>query len=113
MALGASTRSGFVSMVEYTAPVFWLFFLMVGLSVFVLRVLRSPGETAFVVPFFPVTPAVFCLICLYMLYSALIYTGLGAIIGLGVLASGIPLLILNQKRRAIGHAEDETQKKEP
>ena len=113
VALGASTRRGFVSMVEYTAPVFWLFFLMVGLSVFVLRGLRSPGETAFVVPFFPVTPAVFCVICLYMLYSALIYTGLGAIIGLGVLASGIPLLMLNQKRRAIGHAEDETQEKEP
>ena len=112
VALGTSTRSGFVVMVEYTAPVFWLFFLMVGVSVFLLRTMRSPGENAFVVPFFPVIPAVFCLICLYMLYSSLVYTGLGAIIGMGVLASGIPLLVLNQKRRAIGQAGDETQEKE-
>ncbi len=35
--LGAGTRDGFVTMVEYTAPVFWLFSLMVGTSIFILR----------------------------------------------------------------------------
>jgi amino acid transporter len=36
--LGALARKGFVTMVEYTAPVFWCFFLLAGLSLFVLRV---------------------------------------------------------------------------
>src|SRR5690606_32221112 len=37
IALGTATRSGFVTMVEYTAPVFWFFFLLVGISLFILR----------------------------------------------------------------------------
>lgn len=37
VALGAVTRSGFATMVDYTAPVFWFFFVLTGLSLFVLR----------------------------------------------------------------------------
>jgi amino acid transporter len=36
-ALGGWTRNGFATMVEYTAPVFWLFLLLTGVSLFVLR----------------------------------------------------------------------------
>ena len=45
LGLGTLTRSGFATMVEYTAPVFWFFFLLVGLSLFVLR-RKNPTETA-------------------------------------------------------------------
>ena len=38
--LGAFTRKGFATMVEYTAPVFWLFFLLTGIALFVLRARR-------------------------------------------------------------------------
>jgi APA family basic amino acid/polyamine antiporter len=45
--LGTVTRKGFETMVEFTAPVFWLFFLLTGLALFALRVLnvlsRFPG----------------------------------------------------------------------
>ena len=44
------------------------------------------------VPWHPLTPIVFCLTCLYMLYASLVYTGSAAWIGLAVLASGIPVL---------------------
>ena len=37
IALGAWTRQGFSTMVDYTAPVFWFFFLLTGLSLFILR----------------------------------------------------------------------------
>src|SRR5690606_35184130 len=37
IALGALSRRGFETMVEYTAPVFWSFFLLTGVSLFVLR----------------------------------------------------------------------------
>jgi amino acid transporter len=84
---------GFQMAVEYTAPVFWLFFLLVGISLFVLR-RRDPGtERPFRVPLYPVLPLLFCLTCAYLLYSSLTYTGFGALVGLGVLAVGGALLL--------------------
>ena len=35
--VGILTRKGFETLVEYTAPVFWLFFLLTGVALFVLR----------------------------------------------------------------------------
>jgi amino acid transporter len=79
-------------MVEYTAPVFWFFILLVGLSLFVLRVKDPARERPFRVPLYPVTPILFCLICAYLLYSSLVYTGYGALVGVAVLLLGVPLL---------------------
>ncbi|WP_242072352.1 hypothetical protein [Microcoleus sp. FACHB-68] len=82
-------------MVDYTAPVFWLFFLLTGVSLFVLR-LREPAlSRPFRVPFYPLTPALFCLICGYLLYSSLAYTGIGALLGMGVVAAGALILLWN------------------
>jgi amino acid transporter len=98
--LGTGTRDGFVMMVEYTAPVFWLFFLMVGISIFVLRLKNAGEHRPFAVPLYPLTPMVFCMICLFMLYSSLAYTGSGAFFGVGVLLAGIPLMLLQKSRNA-------------
>ncbi len=73
VAVGAATGGGFVTMVEYTAPVFWLFFLLTGVSLFVLRQ-REPGRPRpFRVPLYPLLPVVFCAVCAYMLWSSLTY----------------------------------------
>ncbi len=96
VCLGAITRSGFATMVDYTAPVFWLFFLLTGLSVFVLR-RRDPDQPRpFQVPLYPITPIIFCLTCAYLLYSSVQYTGIGALVGIGVLAIGAVLLLLRR-----------------
>ncbi len=92
VALGTLTRGGFSSMVEYTAPVFWLFFLMTGLSVFVLRWRHRDRALPFRVPLYPVTPLAFCAACAYMLHASLAYTGIGALFGAAVLLAGVPLL---------------------
>jgi basic amino acid/polyamine antiporter, APA family len=92
--LGAWARDGFVTMVEYTAPVFWFFFLLVGLSLFVLRTQEPERPRPFRVPLYPVTPLIFCITCVYMLHSSLAYTGPGAVVGVGVLLAGVPLLFL-------------------
>ena len=92
--LGAWARDGFVTMVEYTAPVFWFFFLLVGLSLFVLRTQEPERPRPFRVPLYPVTPLMFCVTCVYMLHSSLAYTGPGAVVGVGVLLAGVPLLFL-------------------
>jgi len=75
IALGALTRSGFQAMVAFTAPVFWLFLLLVGISFFVLRHREPSHERPFQVPLYPLTPALFCLTCAFLLYSSLACSG--------------------------------------
>jgi len=92
VGVGAVTRQGFQAMVDYTAPVFWLFFLATGVALFVLRAREPEAERPFLVPLYPVTPLIFCLASIYMLWSSLAYTGEGALLGAAVLVAGIPLL---------------------
>ena len=92
--LGTLTRSGFATMVEFTAPVFWFFLFLTTLSIFVLRSLEPEVPRSFRVPFYPLTPLLFCVTCVYMLQASLTYTGIGALVGVLVLLSGIPLLLV-------------------
>lgn len=99
VAMGAATRDGFQSMVDYTAPVFWSFLLLVGLSLIVLRWREPARPLPFRVPLYPLTPILFCLTCLFMLHASLAYTGIGALIGLAVIAAGTPLLFFSRPER--------------
>lgn len=85
---GAFTRNGFESMVDFTAPVFWFFFLFSGLSLFILRKKHPHTPRPFKVPLYPITPIIFVIFCTYMLYSSLTYTGIGALVGVAILLSG-------------------------
>jgi amino acid transporter len=100
VAIGAVAGGGFKSMVEFTAPVFWFFFLLSGISLFVLRVREPHVPRPFRVPLYPLLPIVFCLVCAYMLWASLSYVysqelgGLNAAwIGVGVLVIGVLLLL--------------------
>ena len=99
---GSFTREGFRSMVEYTAPVFWLFFFLAGLSLIVLRSKEPAIERPFRVPLYPLTPLLFCAACLYMLQSSLTYAGAGAVAGVYVLLIGLPVLLFahNHEQRS-------------
>lgn len=90
--MGLITRKGFETIIDYTLPVFWFFFLLVGISLFVLRRREPNAERPFRVPLYPITPIVFCLTSTYLLYSSLAYTGIGALVGAGVLIAGALLL---------------------
>jgi APA family basic amino acid/polyamine antiporter len=96
VALGTVTRRGFETMVDYTAPVFWLFFFLTGMSLFVFRRWEAGSTRPFAVPFYPFTPLIFCGMCVYMLYSSLAYTGKGALVGVGVLAVGAVLVLFKR-----------------
>jgi amino acid transporter len=106
VGVGAVSRNGFRTMVEYTSPVFWLFMTLVAVSLFVFR-RREPGRVlAYRVPLYPITPVIFAATCLYMLYSSLVYAGNGAWIGACVLLAGTPLLLLNRKTAKVGEAAE-------
>jgi APA family basic amino acid/polyamine antiporter len=104
VGVGTVAGGGFKAMVEFTSPVFWLFFLLAGLSLFVLRRREPHTERPFKVPLYPLLPAVFCAVCAYMLWSSLSYVSsqtLGGVnaawIGVAVLAvGGVLLLLLNR-----------------
>lgn len=93
IGVGGFARSGFQMVVEYTAPVFWLFLLLVGISLFVLRVKEPDAERPFPVPFYPWFPLIFCGTSAFLLYSSIAYTGISALVGVGVLAIGAVLLL--------------------
>ena len=98
VGLGSFTRSGFATMVEYTAPVFWAFFLMTGIGLIVLRVRDRETHRPFRVPLYPLTPILFCASSAYMLWASLAHTGVGAFVGVAVLLAGVPVLAWARRR---------------
>jgi amino acid transporter len=103
VGVGSTTPDGFAAMVAYTAPVFWTFFLLTGLTIFRFRKEKAEaGE--FRAPLYPLVPAAFCLMCVYMLYSSVSYVRYGAKFGVAVaaglvlMAAGIPLYFLQRKK---------------
>ena len=100
IALGSVARGGFSTMVDYTAPVFWSFFLLSVAALFVLRRKDPHAVRPFRVPLYPVLPAAFCAVCVYMLWSSLAYVRTGALVGVAVLAVGGGLLVLMRRSEA-------------
>jgi basic amino acid/polyamine antiporter, APA family len=98
IGFGSLTREGFETMVEYLAPVYWIFLSLSALAVIVLRVRYPDVPRPFRVPGYPVTPIVFFLSCLYTLYASLAYVRIGALVGVGVLAVGGVLLLFERKQ---------------
>jgi basic amino acid/polyamine antiporter, APA family len=106
---GTTSKSGFVTMVEYTAPVFWFFLLLVGLSLLRLRFKDQDRVRPFSVPLYPLLPLVFCAICVFMLISSVLYTGRGALVGIAVLLVGLPLLLLRSNYSTTNNAMETKQ----
>lgn len=100
LLIGAAAfgRDEFSRIVEYTAPVFWFFMLLVGVAVFILRRREPDAVRPFRIPFYPVLPAIFCLTSGYLLYSSIVYTGISGVLGLIVLGMGAILLPILQPR---------------
>ncbi len=102
--LSSFTPDGFETMVAYTSGAFWLFFLLTSVSLFVLRRQKPDNEDHFRVPLYPLTPILFSAMCAFMLYSSADYAmskdpgSIGALLGLGVLLAGIPLMLIAKKR---------------
>ncbi len=106
--LASSTPDGFGTMVAYTTTAFWFFFLLTGISLFVLR-RQAPGNPEpFRVPLYPLTPLLFCGACGYMVYRTFEYAmsldpgSIGAMVGMAMLASGVPVLMWARRRAAGG-----------
>lgn len=72
VALAAGEQS-FQRLVVFSAPVFWLFFLLASISLFILRRRGYSSPRAFRVPLYPILPSIFSMICAFMLYASVVY----------------------------------------
>ena len=103
IALGMREADGFSAMVEFTAPMFWSFLLLVGLALMWLRRTDSAAVRPFRVPLYPFTPLVFCAACGFLAYSSVMYAvSQNALhVSLWLLASGVLALGLLRWRDAV------------
>jgi basic amino acid/polyamine antiporter, APA family len=97
LGLGIRSKESVSTMVDYTAPVFWFFLLLTTATLFIFRYRQPNQSNTYRVPLFPFTPILFMLVCVYMLYSSVVFTGIGATFGVGVLMLGILVYLFRQK----------------
>ena len=99
--LSESAKAGaFEQIVAFTAPLFWAFFTMVGLSVFVFRAFEPNAPRPFRVPLFPLPPILFCLMTVFMLYASIDYAinvgGNKTFWWVGMMAVGVAMVFVNR-----------------
>lgn len=97
VGLGVWSQQAVSTMVDYTAPVFWVFLLLTTVTLFVFRYRDGENNLPFSVPLYPVIPILFLIACVYMLYSSLAFTGMGALVGMAILAAGAPVYLIAKK----------------
>jgi amino acid transporter len=100
VALGSFAASGFNAMVDYMTPVYW-FFIMLSMGAMMILRRRYPDAPRPVrTPLYPLFPAAFLLIALYMFGASLADLGVGALYGAGVMLAGVVVLAVLRVRRA-------------
>ena len=99
MWIWGGNRASFDTLLYYTAAVFWIFFLMTGLALFVLRRKDPDLRRTFRVPLYPVLPLIFCGGCAFMVVGAVGFKPEESVLGLGVLLVGLPFYFWPQKKR--------------
>ena len=90
-------HGGFDTLFAGTAPVFWIFFLLTGFSVFALRARdpHLPRPFRLATPWYPILPIIFCGMCLFGFMSAMSYAGWVSLLGFVPLLAGLPLYLLS------------------
>ena len=85
----------FISAVVYTTTVVWIFFLLKGLAIPILRA-KFPATPSIVVPYYPLPLIFFVSSCLFLIWSALRYDLTGSLIAAVVVLVGIFVPMLSK-----------------
>jgi basic amino acid/polyamine antiporter, APA family len=101
VGFAAREPSGVRTMVEFTAPVFWFFFLLTGIALFVLRRKYAHVTRPFSVPLYPVPPLIFVGTCAFLLWSSLTYAQSqhALQVAFGVMAAGLVAWLVARLKR--------------
>ncbi|MDX2238520.1 MAG: APC family permease [Hyphomonadaceae bacterium] len=100
VGLGAWTRDGFATLVDYTAPAFWFFLTLSALAVIILRRKHPDIPRPFKTPLYPWLPLLFAAANAWVLISSLTYLAslpsvrIGAFVGIAVTGIGAALYLV-------------------
>jgi amino acid transporter len=75
------------------------FYLATNLGVIVLRRKEPEVERPYRVTGYPVTTIIFCVVCAYLIYSAIAYRPLLSLIPWSILLLGVPIYLLMARRK--------------
>lgn len=90
LVVWGARSTGFAKMVDYMAPVYWLFLSLTGVALIRLRRACPQVERSYRVPLYPLVPWLFTLAAAGVLVSSVLYVGvIGCIISFGMLALGL------------------------
>lgn len=89
------------TMVEFTAPVFWFFFMLTGIALFVLRRKYAHVARPFSVPLYPVVPLIFVGTCAFLFWNSLQYARSqhALQVAFGVMVIGFVLWVIARLKR--------------
>jgi len=108
----AACREAFERLVVFNAPVYWFFFLLVGLSLFVLTHRDRDKPRAFRVPLYPWVPLAFVAVSGWMLWSSCAYSYYqyshqrtnDGVWSLAIMAAGVAVSLWGREAPSAGHA---------
>jgi len=86
----------FNQLLFFTGIAVWLFFALVAASIFVFRVKLPNITRPFAVPFYPILPACFLLVCICLCVNTMWTFPQQSFFGLGIVATGIPVFFLSR-----------------
>jgi amino acid transporter len=99
--MGAASRDGFSTLMDYSTPVFWLFMSLSAIAVIVLRIKYPHVERPYRAPLYPLAPVLFLASALLVFWSSTNYALFAVKVeraaiyaGLFVLALGVVLAFL-------------------
>lgn len=101
VVVAAVNQGGVKFMVEFTAPVFWFFFLLTGIALFVLRFKFAHVARPFRVPLYPLLPVVFVATCVFLFWKSIEWALVNKAvqIALYVMAAGVVAWIVARLKR--------------
>jgi basic amino acid/polyamine antiporter, APA family len=89
----------FQELFTYVIFTVWIFYGLAGLAVIVLRIRRPEIHRPFRVPGYPWLPALFALAALGMTLNAVVTSPRHALIGIGLILTGLPVYLVFLVRR--------------
>ena len=92
MALGS-----FVDTILYTAPAVYAFYLATSLAILVLRRKEPHVARPYRVTGYPATTLLFMAVCAFLIYSAVMYKPLPALLSFALILTGLPIYYLSIK----------------
>jgi APA family basic amino acid/polyamine antiporter len=90
----------FVDAILYTAAAVYTFYLATSLAVIVLRFKEPHLQRPYRVTGYPVSTLIFCAVCVFLVYSAVVYKPGIAAISCVILPLGLPVYWLSSRRLA-------------